>query len=152
MSCIFLGKDFVLFSSPSVGPVPGRLVPRHRRTRPNPGGWGMVWGKERRPHPDFPEERLRPGQEPGIQGGQEERFGQQGHQEKGYLDPCQQVCLPNSINRKWFCLFFFSLPCFLECEMNIKLDFSLAFFSFSFWRAAQFRVKPSSVTSLNHNK
>lgn len=58
----------------------------------------MVRGQERRPHPHIPKERLCPWQEPRVQGRQKEHFGQQGQQEHGEVEPCQQVYFFNSIN------------------------------------------------------
>lgn len=90
--------NLLLCSLPSVGPVPGRLVPRHSWSRSCFGGWGVVWGQEWRPHSHLPEEWLRPGQEPWIQSGQKEHVGQQGHQELREVELFQQVLPPSSIN------------------------------------------------------
>lgn len=65
----------------------------------------MVRWQERRSHPHLPQERLRTRQEPRIQGGQKEHFGQQGEQERRELEPSLQVCLPNSVD----CEYLFDL-------------------------------------------
>ena len=92
---------FVCCNFSSVGPVPGRLVPRHSWTWPCPGGWGVVWGQERWSNPYLSQEWLRTRQKPWVQGGQKEYFGRQGEQELGELQPCEQVCRPNSIDREY---------------------------------------------------
>lgn len=61
----------------SVGPVPGRPVPRHGRARPRSGGRGVVRRQKRRPHPDLTQRRLRLHEEPRPESGQDQRPGDQ---------------------------------------------------------------------------
>lgn len=97
---------------PSVRPVSGWLVPGYGWSGPSPGGWGVVWWQERRPHLNLPQEWLRSRQEPRIQSGQKERFGQQGYQENWELIPGDQVCPLSSIN----CEYLFLLTPLFHCR------------------------------------
>uniref|UniRef100_A0A8C3CL85 Uncharacterized protein n=1 Tax=Cairina moschata TaxID=8855 RepID=A0A8C3CL85_CAIMO len=60
-----------------VRPLPGRPVPRHPGPRAGPGGGRVAVGEGRGAHPHLAAGRLRPRQEPGAEGGQEEHPGQQ---------------------------------------------------------------------------
>ena len=66
-------------SSCSVGPLPGRPVPRHSRARARHGAWGVAGRPRRRSNSGVHEGRLCAAKEPRAQSGEEERAGLQTH-------------------------------------------------------------------------
>lgn len=113
-----------------VGPVPGRPVSRHGRPRSFPGGRRVVCWKERRPHPDLAQRRLRFHQEPRPESGQDERPGDQASAKSRNHLNCPEACYSTVLSGE--CL----LKTFILVLHKILLCYSvsciiLTFFSIS---------------------
>lgn len=118
-------------SSPPVGSVPGRPVPRHSRAWSRPGGRGVVRREERRPHPDLTQRWIRLHEEPRSESGQDERLGDQASLKSRKHPDCPEACFSSALSSEY--------PSIFHCS-KLFFPFNYGFyFCFSKKKSALFK-------------